>query len=183
METLFNRDENQELPEDPDELDDEVRDKLSDLEDNPADFEPIYKAREYLNKVQKHLPPEIAGRGEAGENQRLRDRLHEWRTVLPVFESEAEADLRPKSKAERRTRRIAEALDDRDEGAPLYGFEGKTDFLKWAGRQIGLSESTVRNVLGEDGTACLVKGRQGRKHEQPLRRTLENVREYAPESR
>jgi len=182
METLFNRDKNQELP-DPDELDDEVRDELSDLEDDPADFTPIYAAREYLDDVQKRLPQKVAGRGETDDHQNLRDRLYEWRAVRSILESEAEALLRPKSKAEMRTRQIAEALDDRDEGPPFFGFEGKTEFLEWAGEQIGRGESTVRNALGEDGTGCFIKGRQGRKHEQALRRTLENVREYAPESR
>lgn len=151
--------------------------------ENP--YEPIFEARNLLNGIENRLPPKTGSRGGSGRYQNLRDWLRAQRIALEARESQVEDTLQqeigPRSRAVRRTKLIAEALNRRDEPPPLFGFEGKTDFLEWAVKQIGQSESTVRNAL--EATGCFVKGKRGREDPELLRETLQNILDFVPVGR
>lgn len=168
-------------------LETKLLDCLASLDKDPEDYGPIFQARNLLDDIEERLPPKIGVRGGTDPYQNLRDWLSSWQIGLDLLESEVEQavreEIKPKRRSVRRTRRIARALDERDEGPPCFGFEGKTEFLVWAAERIDRSETTVRNTLGEDGTGCLVKGKQGLTHTEKLRKTLLGVLEYLPEGR
>lgn len=130
MLTSDDGDENGELST-PDELDDEVRAKLSDLEDDPANFTPIYEAREVLDDQGAKLPSELEARSESTSRKAedVRNRIAEWRETLEKLEDRVEEALRVEMERnelldERRelekeaADRVGSELDKREDGHP-----------------------------------------------------------------